>query len=278
MTDRHADIWQEVETWCRGEAQAARLAQVSVVLASLRGYLTLTEGKRGRTARSLLNELDAQRTAMRTMPVACLTLVQAYWDRLEQDLYELILPPDVRQQAADAVDCHGQPWGALLKTCLEARGTAPKLLESVRATVLPEGLRAYRARYLAHLRAACADPSVQTRLDEIIGAGVMRGRGKTQGASIKNWPLVSETIMLVYALLWPCYVMSSDDSSESTRAVSHDEGPAYPQVLLEAVARLFTTEFPDCIADLTAQDVLSRVQYRASDPRWANHVKLMCRG
>ena len=50
--------------------------------------------------------------------------------------------------------------------------------------------------------------------------------------------------------------------------MNQEEAPAYPQAVLEAVARLFTTEFPDSLADLTAQDVLSRVQYRASDPHW----------
>jgi hypothetical protein len=204
-----------------------------------------------------------------TYPAEFLTMIQAHWDRLEQDLYELLLPPDVRQQAADAVDCHGQPWGTLLRTCIEARGSASESLAQARAVVTPDGLRAYRAQYLARLRTSCATPSVQARMDRILGAGVTRGRGKTVGASIKNWPLVGDMIMMVYVLLWPLY-WASADNPESTQAVNHEGTPAYPQVLREAVARLFITEFPTYVADLTAQDVMSRVQYRMSDPRWAH--------
>jgi hypothetical protein len=41
-----------------------------------------------------------------------------------------------------------------------------------------------------------------------------------------------------------------------------DDPPAYPQSLLDDTVTLFRTEFPECLGDLTARDVLSRVQYR----------------
>ncbi len=46
--------------------------------------------------------------------------------------------------------------------------------------------------------------------------------------------------MTVYCLLWPLYTAPSDEL-ESTREGSLDAAPTYPEVLREAVARLFTT-------------------------------------
>jgi hypothetical protein len=47
--------------------------------------------------------------------------------------------------------------------------------------------------------------------------------------------------MTVYCLLWPLYTAPSDEL-ESTREGSLDAAPTYPEVLREAVARLFTTD------------------------------------
>ncbi len=253
------DVWQQLEGRLRTEEDRRALSVVSMTLASLRSFLTILEGKRGRTPRAILDELTNLRVSLSQVPETVTTDLRRYMDGQEQELYELILPEDLRQRAVDSIECEGQPWQHIIRRCLEASGGSDDALSKV---LTPEGRQKFRQAYLEQLRVQLSDPHVQATLDEVLGKKAMRGRRKSEGASSKNWPLVGEVVWTIYQLLWPLYTRSSANQPQSISGLMQDDPPAYPQSLLEDMATLLKTEFPEFLSDLTATDVLSRVQYR----------------
>lgn len=256
------DVWQELEHRVGTPEDHRQVSILVMVLASLRGFLTITTGLRGRTPRAVLAEIENNRTWASKFPQVVTEKLSHYWDRQEQELYEHILRQDVRQKAVDSVHCHGQPWESLMRRCIETKGNDAEAMGQARAVVTAEGRQTFQEEYLAQLRAQLMGPCVQAVLDEKIGKRETRGRAKTEGASIKNWPLIGETIWMVYEILWPIYIQAAEAQRPSADAAQDEPPPSYPHSLLEDIARLFRTEFPECLSDLTTRDVLSRVQYR----------------
>ena len=256
------DVWQELEQRVRTFEDDRQMSVLVMVLALLRGFLTITAGLRGRTPRAVLAKMDQDRVWAQKFPEVLTERLRQCWDRQEQELYEHIFPQEVRQKAVDAVQCHGQTWEQLMRRCLETKKDDPEVMGQMREVITAEGRQTFQQEYLTHLRAQLTEPRVQAVLDEKIGKRETRGRVKAEGGSIKNWPLIGEAIWTVYKILWPIYTQTSANQMQSATDPRQDDPPAYPQSLLDDVATLFRTEFPECLSDLTARDVLSRVQYR----------------
>ncbi len=257
------DVWQELEQRVRTAEDDRQVSVLVMVLALLRGFLTITAGLRGRTPRGVLAKMDQDRAWAENFPEVLTERLRQCWDRQEQELYEHIFPQEVRQKAVDAVQCHGQTWEQLMRRCLETKKDDPEVMSQTREVVTAEGRRTFQQDYLTQLRTQLTEPRVQAVLDEKIGKRETRGRVKGEGGSIKNWPLIGEAIWTVYKILWPIYTQTSTSRLRSAAGPIQDDSPAYPQALLDDIAMLFKTEFPECLADLTARDVLSRVQYRS---------------
>ena len=264
------DVWQEVGQRVRTSEDHRQVSVLVMVLALLRGFLTITAGLRGRTPRAVLAEMDQDRVWAQKFPEVLTERLRQCWDRQEQELYEHIFPQDVRQKAVDSVHCNGQTWEHLMRRRIETKGDDAEVMGQARGVVTAEGRRTFQQEYLTHLRAQLTEPRVQAVLDEKIGKRETRGRMKAEGGSIKNWPLIGEAIWTVYEILWPIYTQASANQLQSATDPSQDDPPAYPQSLLDDVATLFRTEFPECLGDLTARDVLSRVQYRNQQIRQGN--------
>jgi hypothetical protein len=260
-TAQEPDIWQEIGKRVRTRKDHRRVSILAMGLVSLRGFLTITMRLRGRTPRAVLAEINQDRVWARKFPEVLTERLRQYWDRLEQELYEHIVPQEVRQKAVESVPCHGQTWESLMRRCIETKGNDAEAMRQARAVVTAEGRQAFQQEYLTQLRAQLTDPHIQAVLDEQIGKREMRGRVKTEGASIKNWPLVRDAIWVIYQLLWPIYTRAAEAQRPSANPAQDEPPPSYPQSLLEDIARLFRTEFPECLSDLVARDVLSRVQY-----------------
>jgi hypothetical protein len=261
-TELEQDVWQELGQRV-GTPEGHRLVSVAVMIfASVRGFLTITIDLQRRTPRAVLAEIENARAWAGGFPNVLTEKLFHFWDRQEQELYEHIFPLDARQKAVDSVHCHGRTWASLMRRCIETKGDDPEIMAQARAVVTAEGRQTFQQEYLTHLRAQLTDPRIQAVLDEHIGQRETRGRVKTEGASIKNWPLIGEAIWMVYEILWPIYTEASEAQRPSVDP-AQNEPPCYPQSLLNDIARLFRTEFPECLSDLTARDVLSRVQYRS---------------
>jgi hypothetical protein len=60
-TEQNQDVWQELEQRVGTPEDHRRVSVVVMILASLRGYLTITVGLRGRTPRAVLAEIEKDR-------------------------------------------------------------------------------------------------------------------------------------------------------------------------------------------------------------------------
>ena len=160
------DVWQEVGQRVRTFEDDRQVSVLVMVLALLRGFLTITAGLRGRTPLAVLAEIDQDRVWARKFPEVLTERLRQCWDRQEQELYEHIFPQEVRQKAVDAVDCHGQTWEQLMRRCIETKKDDPEVMGQMREVITAEGRQTFQEEYLTHLRAQRTEPRVQAVLDE----------------------------------------------------------------------------------------------------------------
>ena len=87
------------------------------------------------------------------------------------------------------------------------------------------------------------------------------GRKLLRSGSMKSWPLVKDTISLLYTILLPLY-----PSRAHMRGFKkwRGEKTKYPQALIRDLVQLFHGRFLEDFKDLTEKDIISCVQYRMS--------------
>ena len=85
-TEQERDVWQEFEQRVRTPEDHRQVSVLVMVLASLRGFLTITAGLRGRTPLAVLAEIDQDRVWAQKFPEVLTERLRQCWDRQEQEL------------------------------------------------------------------------------------------------------------------------------------------------------------------------------------------------
>lgn len=270
MRECHSSVWQRIEQKVGTEEDHWRVSDVAMKLAMLREFLAPQLQFDGQSPSQVLAQIRANRFRLwlvqhtDSFPAGPIQELFHHMVLKEVALYHRLLPNPLRQATADAIAYDdGHLYGDLQRLALEpASNEQAAALEQTRMIATdPARRRELLYRYLEQLRCHLSDEAVQEGLDRPFGKGWTRDKGKTEGMSIKDWPVVRKYIWEVYDMLMPLYP-STPRLSKSLYDGLKPELAEYPQELLKDIVELFTTEFPDVLEDLTVGDVKSRIQYQ----------------
>jgi hypothetical protein len=275
MKECNPSIWQRIEQRVGTEDVRWRVSQVAMMLASLRDVLMVQQQFEAQSPRHVLDKIKMNRFRLwliqstDSFPAGPMQDLFHSLVLKEVALYHSLFPNPLRQAAADAIVCdNNQVYGDLVKTALDpaSKGQGAALEQTRMIATDPAHRREHLYRYIESLRCHLSDKEVQLSLDRPFGKGLIKDREKTEGMSIKKWPVVGLYIWDVYEMLLPLY-RSTPRLSKSTYDGPRVEKAEYPTALLEDIVELFTVEFPDALKDLTVGDVKSRIQYQLSKLR-----------
>lgn len=276
MTKCNSSVWLRMEQRVGTEEEnRRRVSNVAMMLAMLRECLATQLQFEAQSPREVLDKIRANRFRLwqvqhtDSCPAGPIQELFHHLVLKEVELFHKLLPNPLRQAAADAIACdNNQLYGDLIKTALDpdSKKQAAAREETRMIATDPARRRELLYRYVEQLRCHLSDKAVQEGLDRPFGKGRTKDREKTEGMSIKNWPVVGIYIWEVYDMLLPLY-RSTPRIPKSKYAGPKPELAEYPQELLRDIVELFTSEFPDVLNDLTVGDVKSRIQYQLSKLR-----------
>ena len=269
MSESPPCVWQRIEQRAKTDEAYRSISIIALVLTGLREFLTMRARFEAETPREVLDQIEAERSWIEQnapkYPAIPIQEMRHHLDAREVALYNTLLPNELRQAAADAIPSDTTyRYADLLRAAL-----APASDEQVAASEKVRVIAAdpeFISRYLEQLRRQLSDSKVLDCLNRPLGIEWTRDRQKTEGMSIKNWPVVGVHIWEVYQLLLPLYP-SKPRISRSMRSGLSLQQAAFPQELLIDLVELFKTEFPDALSDLTEDDAQSRIQYRLRSNR-----------
>ena len=103
-----------------------------------------------------------------------------------------------------------------------------------------------------------AIPDLEKLLKTPPGKALIAGSQKSEGTSWKSSAIVRKYILEVHDLFKQFYPTTRQGLS-ITKPI--EEGGLYPKGFMEDIAEFFNQEFPKRLGNLTARDVIARVQY-----------------
>ena len=268
MSECDPSVWKRIGQRVDTEEARCRVSRVTMMLAMFREFLMIQQQFKAQSPRHVLDQIQERRQWLErnasSFPAEPIQELFHHLNLQETALYNSLLSNPLRQAAVDAVACDEKHlYGDLQRRALDPGSIEQAVaLEKTRMIATdPTHRREFLFRYLEQLRHQLSHKSVQNSLSQPFGKEFTKDREKTEGMSIKNWPIVGLFIWQIYDELLPLY------RSKSRLSKSKYDGPKpelaeYPQELLKDIVELFTTEFPNVLADLTVGDVKSRIQHQ----------------
>jgi hypothetical protein len=119
----------------------------------------------------------------------------------------------------------------------------------------------FKNTYLEQLRTLCSNsPEFDEAIKKPIGRGLTRNVNSSTPS--KDWPIVGNTILILYQLLLPMYKTKHRIGVSRREGIPENQHAQYPQELLQDIVKILRSELPELLDDLTPKDVKSRIKYR----------------